>query len=108
MRAKRTTSRKSGGAAFTLAAGLSPSSPLALPPAVTGGLPFSRVLAITEAKTVPCCIACHSNSKSDDLGEVPNCFLQEKVQNTARLRSIYGVRCHQTSMIWSLRVPTLT
>src|SRR6266705_2867822 len=67
MLAKRTTSRKSGGAAFTLAAGLSPRRPLALRPAVTGGLPFSRVLAITEAKTVPCCIACHSNSKSSDL-----------------------------------------
>src|SRR6266513_3586532 len=49
--------------------------PLALRPAVAGGLPFSRVLANTQAKTVPSCIACHSNSKSNDLGKVLNCFL---------------------------------
>ena len=58
--------------------------PFALRPAVTGGLPFSRVLASGQAKTVPCCNTCHSNCESGDLVKILYCILHDNLQNAAQ------------------------
>src|SRR5580765_3056768 len=49
--------------------------PLALRPAVAGGLPFSRVPLPLMARTVPTCNHNHNNGASYDLGKLPYCFL---------------------------------
>src|SRR5205085_8329898 len=84
--------------------------PLALRPAVTGGLPFSRVLPANQAKKMPSCNHRHINRSQGDLGQLLYCFLQLRMHNTAqKLPNLEdGVLFHQTSMIWSRRVPTLT
>src|SRR3989442_12260795 len=83
--------------------------PLDVRPAVTRGLPFCRVLATSQARTVPSCNRIHVNNASYDLGKVLTVFCSQNRRIRHRTANLDdAVLCRQTSMIWSLRVPTLT
>jgi len=74
--------------------------PLALRPAVTGGLPFSRVLPANQAKKMPSCNHRHINRSQGDLGQLLYCFLQLRLQD-ARPKTDFLERfaCAHTSII---------